>query len=86
MCQCEGLTPVTLGCSSRQLGIAAQRWGPLAGSCARFLRTSAVLHEDVTIQVPSMGDSITEGSVAEIEKQPGARILEWVLIPQATRA
>ncbi len=31
-----------------------------------------MLREDVTIQIPSMGDSISEGSVAEIEKQPGA--------------
>ncbi len=38
----------------------------------RFLRATAVVHEDIKIQVPSMGDSISEGSVAEIEKQPGA--------------
>ena len=38
----------------------------------RLLRMTAAVHEDIKIQVPSMGDSISEGSVAEIEKQPGA--------------
>ena len=70
---CKGLIPVSRAYSSRQHGLAAPRWLPLAGSCARYLRTTAALHEDVTIQIPSMGDSISEGSVAEIEKQPGAR-------------
>ena len=38
----------------------------------RGIRTSAPAAADVTVEVPSMGDSVSEGTIAAIEKQPGA--------------
>ena len=42
------------------------------GFLQRGLRTSAPVAADVTIEVPSMGDSVSEGTIAAIEKKPGA--------------
>lgn len=37
----------------------------------RGLQTSAALADDIKIVVPSMGDSISEGTVASVAKQAG---------------
>jgi hypothetical protein len=37
----------------------------------RSISTSAARPVEMTVSVPSMGESITEGSVATILKQPG---------------
>ena len=42
------------------------------GLLQRGLRTSAPVAADVTVEVPSMGDSVSEGTIAAIEKKPGA--------------
>lgn len=38
----------------------------------RWMHSTPVLLADVTIPVPSMGESITEGTIASVLKQPGA--------------
>lgn len=45
----------------------------LSWPCAlqRGLQTSAALQEDVRVQVPSMGDSVSEGTVIEFPKKTG---------------
>ena len=40
-------------------------------SLYRAIQTSAALAGDVKIEVPSMGDSISEGTVASVAKQAG---------------
>ena len=55
------------------LACAARLDAPLA---ARGISGSAAWQADVTVEVPSMGESITEGSVAVILKKPGALAYE----------
>ena len=38
---------------------------------ARTLHSSQQLQEDIKLTVPSMGDSVSEGTVADFTKQPG---------------
>ncbi len=42
---------------------------------ARSITSSAAVWADINVAVPSMGESITEGTVAVILKQPGAHLL-----------
>lgn len=54
---------------------AAPAWSlhtSLNGSSTRLFRTGASALAQVKIEVPSMGDSITEGTVSEVKKQAGA--------------
>ena len=44
-------------------------------SLYRAIQTSAALAGDVKIEVPSMGDSISEGTVASVAKQAGQRVI-----------
>ena len=47
---------------------------PVAHACSQgfsHFHASAGTHEEARVVVPSMGDSITEGTVAGVEKQPG---------------
>lgn len=50
----------------------------LSWPCAlqRGLQTSAALQEDVRVQVPSMGDSVSEGTVIEFPKKTGDPVNE----------
>lgn len=48
----------------------------------RLLQTAAPLWQDVTIVVPSMGDSITEGTIAGIERQPGDSVKDGDVLAQ----
>lgn len=48
----------------------------------RGISSSAAALADVTVQVPSMGESITEGTVAAILKQPGDVVVEDDVIAQ----
>lgn len=41
----------------------------------RAIQTSAALDGDIKIEVPSMGDSISEGTVASVAKQAGQHII-----------
>jgi hypothetical protein len=41
---------------------------------ARSISSSAAALADINVDVPSMGESITEGTVAAILKQPGAAL------------
>lgn len=52
---------------------SAQLWA--IGAQHRGLRIARAAWKDVTIAVPSMGDSITEGTIASIEKKEGASLL-----------
>lgn len=40
----------------------------------RTMQTSAALAGDVKVEVPSMGDSISEGTVASVAKQAGKQL------------
>lgn len=44
-----------------------------SGFAMRGISTSSAALKDVMVEVPSMGESITEGAVAAILKQPGAQ-------------
>ena len=44
----------------------------------RAVSTSGACGADVTVVVPSMGDSITEGAVASVDKKPGALVWMWL--------
>lgn len=69
--------------ASRQLQQpAASSSGLLAGFAARGISTSAAALEDVTVEVPSMGESITEGAIAAILKHPGDVVHEDDVIAQ----
>ena len=46
------------------------------------IQTTAALWKDVTVSVPSMGESITEGTVAALLKQPGDVVVEDEIIAQ----
>ncbi|KAK9805320.1 hypothetical protein WJX73_001680 [Symbiochloris irregularis] len=48
-------------------------WG---WSCHRQIHTSPAAREDIKIVVPSMGDSVSEGTVIEFPKQPGDAVNE----------
>ena len=50
-----------------------QRGALLPGLCLRGFHASGLQCAAVTVTVPSMGDSISEGTVASLEKKPGAR-------------
>eukprot|EP00887_Chlorella_sp_A99_P002764 scaffold6.g2764.t1 len=52
------------------------------GFAARSISTSRAAWADVTVEVPSMGESITEGAVAAILKQPGDVVVEDDVIAQ----
>lgn len=43
----------------------------------RSISTSASRLAELTVSVPSMGESITEGAVATILKKPGKQAAEW---------
>lgn len=49
-----------------------QRQLPWPWSCEHEIHTSAALHEEIRVAVPSMGDSVSEGTIIEFQKQPGA--------------
>lgn len=49
---------------------------------AKCIQTTAASWKDVTVSVPSMGESITEGTVAAILKQPGDIVMEDEVIAQ----
>lgn len=51
-------------------------------SFTKGIQTSAALWKDVTVSVPSMGESITEGTVAAILKKPGDIVVEDEIIAQ----
>ena len=52
---------------------ALTKRGPaLPALCLRGFHATALQSADVTVTVPSMGDSISEGTVASLEKKPGA--------------
>ena len=44
--------------------------------CFRAFHTSSSLLESLNVQVPSMGDSITEGTIAAVLKQQGESVAE----------
>jgi hypothetical protein len=48
---------------------------PPAHHYVRCLHSASPALAEITIEVPSMGDSITEGSVASVEKKEGTRTL-----------
>lgn len=52
-------------------------WAP-----ARFFRTSTSAHGTVEINVPSMGDSVSEGTVATVTKKPGDVVKEDDVLAQ----
>ena len=47
---------------------------PRAEWALRGLRVAAGAWADVTVEVPPMGDSITEGSIAEVNKAAGDQV------------
>ena len=57
---------------------------------ARTLHSSQQLQEDIKLTVPSMGDSVSEGTVADFTKQPGmgsgADDCFWQCSPQQQQA
>lgn len=60
--------PYTLVCRNA----VTQRTAALPGLWQRGFHASAARSADVSVSVPSMGDSISEGTVASLEKKPGA--------------
>lgn len=67
----------------------AERWASLAGPSSlpapfgvRAISASAAALKSVTVSVPAMGESITEGTVAVILKRPGDVVLEDDVIAQ----
>lgn len=42
---------------------------------------SGIALEEIKIEVPNMGDSITEGSIAGIERKPGRVFYPLVSLP-----
>ncbi|KAL4457631.1 hypothetical protein ABPG75_012496 [Micractinium tetrahymenae] len=69
------------GASAAVLAAAGRLEAALPGA-ARAFRSSASQLADVTVAVPSMGESITEGTVAVILKQPGEVVVEDDVIAQ----
>ncbi|KAL3154015.1 hypothetical protein ABBQ32_013568 [Trebouxia sp. C0010 RCD-2024] len=63
---CAALNGSRLLCSS-QASLARSQFP----SFSRAIQTSAALAGDVKVEVPSMGDSISEGTVASVAKQAG---------------
>lgn len=62
---------------------AAQRRSSPFGSSGRMLQTSAALAmAAVDVKVPQMGESVTEGTIAAVLKQPGDAIKEDDVIAQ----
>lgn len=60
------------GASAALLAAASRLEAALPGA-ARAFRSSTSQLADITVAVPSMGESITEGTVAAILKQPGVQ-------------
>lgn len=52
---------------------------PSAISAARHFHVSSTRGAEISVVVPSMGDSISEGSVASLEKKPGVYCSNEVL-------
>lgn len=76
---CSSHPPVACFSSMPRAGgsaasLAAATWTEAAlPGAVRAFRSSATQLADVTVSVPSMGESITEGTVAAILKQPGVQ-------------
>lgn len=64
------------GASAASMAAASRLEAALPGA-ARAFRSSASQLADITVEVPSMGESITEGTVAVILKQPGVHRCTW---------
>ena len=70
---CSAEAPASRWASAAAVAAASRAH---AAPAARGYHASAAWLADVTVEVPSMGESITEGTVAVILKQPGSRVAQ----------
>ena len=53
---------------------------PSAVSASRHFHVSPARGAEISVVVPSMGDSISEGSVASLEKKPGVYLSSGIVL------
>lgn len=75
----NGLTPITAGLLAAQGlneldHLCTASFGSSSSVFLRKFRTSSIGLRDITVQVPSMGESITEGTIGAILKNKGASL------------